>query len=202
MQKWVPYTIAAVLGVGVAVLAFGPGTESGSEAQPISTTDATEVERTVENVGKTRYERTPEEVVADALANPAPPPGTLRPQNQAEIAHAARLARPFNQHTAYVGAFWNMGARLLKDHPELQQEFAAMVKELREQARLENEDLDIPAAIAKERALVARARVVAAGDTELTGVLDYLDESTQAVLDGTDPTAVLKPKQKAAAAGR
>lgn len=200
MKNWLPYVVAAALGIGVALIAFGPGMGGGGSSSTSVSDDVEKVEKKVENVDNPRYLRTPEQVVADAKANPPPPPGTLRPQNKAEIEHAARLARPFNQHHAYVGAFWNRAAQLtVKDNPELSKECGAMARYLRDQGNLADDAIDVSGTIAKEKALTAKVRAVAGGNTELIGVLEYIDESGQAVLDGKDPTTVLKPSQKAAA---
>ncbi|MDP2305965.1 MAG: hypothetical protein Q8P18_08050 [Pseudomonadota bacterium] len=202
MKKWLPYVVAAVLGIGVAVLAFGPGLGGGPSTAttagdlPEKLEDGGRSVRTINNPGQGR---TAEDVVADARANPLPPPGTLRPQNKAEIEHAARLARPFNQHHAYVGAFWNRAAQLVgKENPDLAKECGAMGRYLRDQGNLPDDSIDISGTIAKEKSLADKVRATAAGNTELIGILDYIEESGQAVLDGKDPTTVLKPSQKAA----
>lgn len=209
MKKWLPYIVAAVLGVGVAVVAFGPGLSSSPKPKA-ETTVAPEKKktRTAVNMGSDGFDlvrteeeaKTPAEVVADGKANPPPPPGTLRPMNAAEIAHKARLDRPFNQHYAYVASFWNHTARLVGGtNPELMREASAMARYMRDQGNLDGEELDVNAAIAKERALVEKIRAAGIESPVLDGVLDYIDESAQAVLDGKDPTTVLKPSQKAAA---
>lgn len=197
MKNWLPYVVAAVLGIGVAVLAFGPGMGGGSSAD--APDKVAKVERKVETLGNRRDGRTAEEIVADAKANPLPPPGTLRPQNKAEIEHSARLARPFNRHYAHVGSFWNRAAQLTgKEHPELSAECGAMGRYLRDQGNLADDLIDVSGTIAKEKALAAKVRAAANANEELIGILEYIDESGQAVLDGKDPTTVLKPSQKAA----
>jgi len=214
MQKWLPYLVAAVLGIGVAVVAFGPGMGSAPKERPAKAEKADKGEkkvRTVVDMGadgmdlvRTEGEtKTPAEVVAEGRANPIPPSGTLRPMNEGEIAHAARLARPFNQHFAYVSAFWNRAAQLTgAAGSDLSRECSQMTRLLRDQGNLDDADMDVAGTIAKEKALVARIRSGVPSTPELEGVLTYIEESGQAVLDGKDPTTVLKPKQKAAAAGQ
>ncbi|MFN7145472.1 MAG: hypothetical protein ACK4YP_16985 [Myxococcota bacterium] len=209
MKKWLPYIVAAVLGVGVAVVAFGPGMSTSPKPKAETTAPPAEKKvRTAVNMGDDGFDlvreegevKTPAEVVEEAKANPPPPPGTLRPQNAAEIAHSARLERPFNKHYAYVASFWNHTARLVGGtHPDLMREASAMSRYMRDQGNLDGEELDVNAAIAKEKALVEKIRAAGIESPELDGVLDYIDESAQAVLDGKDPTTVLKPSQKAAA---
>ncbi len=212
MKKWLPYIVAAVLGIGVAVVAFGPGMGGASKEAPAKAEKPgkrkvqTAVDMGKDGVDVVRTEgetKTPAEVIAEGRANPPPPPGTLRPMNQAEIDHQARLARPFNQHYAYVAAFWNRAAQLAGPaDSDLSRECSAMSRYLRDQGNLENEELDVAAVIAKEKALAAKVRAAVPGNEELGGVLDYIEESGQAVLDGQDPTKVLKPSQKKAAAGQ
>lgn len=206
MKKWIPYVVAAVLGLGVALLAFGPGSGEDVSTKPDAKVAKRTVERTVTSSEAlppgSRHERTDmtaEERVADALANPPPPPGTLRPQNQAEIDHAARLARPYNKHLAHVGAFWKRAAQLVGTaEPELAKECLDMASYMREQSRLNDGEIDVPSIIAKEQALATRLAGANIGNQELEGVVSYIQESSQAVLDGKDPTTVAKPGQAAA----
>jgi hypothetical protein len=208
MKKWLPYVVAAVLGVGVAVVAFGPGMSGDGKEKPAKQAKregrdgkAEKKSVTQKDMGADGFDithvegetRTPAEIVAEAKANPPPPPGTLRPMNEAEIKHEARLARPFNQHYAYVASFWNQAARLVGPaDSDISRECSAMARYLRDQGNL-NEELDVAAAIAKEQALIAKVRSSAPGNSELDAVLNYIQASSQAVLDGNDPTAVPKP---------
>jgi hypothetical protein len=207
MNKWIPYVIAAALGLGVALLAFGPGMRSS--AKP-ATPEKAEQDADKKPSGRKDFgdkgfavfrkeddTRTSEEVVADARANPPPPPGTLRPQNKAEIEHAARLARPFNQHYAYVASFWGRTAQLVGGaDPALAKECSAMSRYLRDQGNLDDDGIDIAGTIEKEKALVAKVRGASDASDELTGVLDYIEASGKAVIDGQDPTTVPKPSAR------
>jgi hypothetical protein len=203
MKKWLPYVIAVVLGVGVAVLAFGPGSSGKGKGKKAPeekqlqgpTSYGDQGSSVISVVGDTR---TPADVVADGKAHPLPEPGTLRPLNQSEIDQAAKLARPFNKHYAYVAAFWNRAAQLVgPTDKELLSECSAMAKYLRDQGRLADADLDPAAVIAKEKALTTKIRGSVSGNSELDGVLNYIDASGQAVLDGNDPTTVPKPAKPA-----
>ncbi|MDP2313903.1 MAG: hypothetical protein Q8P41_13435 [Pseudomonadota bacterium] len=212
MKKWLPYVVAAVLGLGVAILAFGPGMGGGdsTEKPPVAAKGDKKKVQTV-NFGEDGTAiarspdetRTPAEIVEEAKANPPPPPGTLRPQNKAEIEHSARLARPFNQHFAHVSAFWSRAAQLTgKDNPDLARECSAMSRYMRDQGNLNDDAIDIAGTIAKEQALAEKLRAAADGNEELVGVADYITEASQAVLDGKDPTLVQKPSAKKASAGQ
>lgn len=210
MKKWLPYLVAAVLGIGVAFVAFNPG---GKEEAPAASEKEPKKKKTVRtsvdmgadgfDLARTEDEaKTPAEVVAEGRANPLPPPGTLRPLNESEIKHQARLARPYNQRYAYVAAFWNRSAQLIgPTDMELARECSEMARYMRDQGNLDDRDLDVGAAFDKERALVAKLRAADPGNTELDGVLGYIEETMAAVVAGEDPTKVVKPHKKAAQGG-
>jgi hypothetical protein len=201
MKKWLPYVLAAV-GVGVAIVAFGPDTAKAPKKEKAER--AEKVRKTVEvrdfgadgvRLGDdpSTEGRTPAEVVAEAKTREIPPPGTLRPLNESEIAHQARLARPYNKRQAHVSSFWMRATQIVgaKD-PALAEECAAISRYLREQGNL-NEELDPAAAVQKELALVQKLRAVDPGNAELVGILDYIDATGNALLSGQDPLAVEKP---------
>ena len=73
-----------------------------------------------------------------------------------------------------------------------------MASYMREQSRLNDGEIDVPSIIAKEQALATRLSGANIGNQELEGVVSYIQESSQAVLDGKDPTTVAKPGQAAA----
>ncbi len=197
MRKWLPYVLAAVLGVGVAVLGFGPRTAGSGKERP---------ERTGPSARAPLGEAPPKEpgvvLAGDGSGTegpedepPAlPPPGTLRPQNKAEIAHSARLARPFNKHFDYTSSWWQRAGQLIgAEHPALAGEAGQIVKLLREQSKKDDDQLDQTAVIAREHVLIAKVRAAGVRSPELDKVLTYLQESGQAVLDGQDPAKVVKP---------
>ena len=200
MKNWLPYLVAAVLGIGVAVVAFGPGTGAPPPSPSPEATDEKPGRKVVSygeagaRVGDDGTEsRTPEQVVSDARARELPEPGTLRPLNESEIAHKARLARPYNQRGAHVSSFWNRATQIVGTGDKaLAAECSAMARYLRDQGNL-NEELDAQAAITKELALVAKLRGVDPKNGELTLILDYLEASGNAILKGEDPLAVTKP---------
>lgn len=201
MNKWIPYVVAAVIGLGVAFVAFMPS--APKEKAKVAKVEKAEKPTKIVNMGDDGVDinraedatKTPAQVVQEAKDNPPPPPGTLRPMNEGEIRQAARLERPFNKHTAHASSFWNQAGRLLGSaNPDLAQEVQAMVRYLRDQA---NEDeIDAAAIIAREKALTAKIRAGGFQDAQLDGILTYIDESGQAVLDGKDPTTVVKPTKK------
>lgn len=202
MNKWIPYVVAAVIGLGVAFVAFMPGAPKEKPAK-VEKVEKVEKSTRVVDMGKDGVDvvhsddetKTPAQRVQEAMDNPPPPPGTLRPMNEGEIRQAARLERPYNKHVAYTASFWNQGARLISSaNPDLAQEVSAMVRYLRDQS---NEDeIDAAAIVAREKALTAKIRAAGFQDAQLDGILDYIDASGQAVLDGSDPTTVVKPTKK------
>ena len=202
MNKWIPYVVAAVIGLGVAFVAFLPSASKDKPAK-IEKTVKTEKVGKIVNMGKDgasiartdEETRTPAQIVEEAKANPPPPPGTLRPMNEGEIRQQSRLDRPFNKHIAHTSSFWNQAARLVSSaNPDLAQEISAMSRYLRDQS---NEDeIDDKVIVAREKELTAKLRAAGFNDAQLDGILTYIEESGQAVLDGTDPTLVAKPTKK------
>lgn len=202
MKKWLPYVLAAVLGIGVAFVAFGPDKTKAPKKEKVEKAETVRKTLEVRDFGEggvrvgddpSADTRTPAEVVAEAKTREIPPPGTLRPMNESEIAQQARLARPYNKRQAHVSSFWMRATQIVgaKD-PALAEECAAMSRYLREQGNL-NEELDANAAVQKELELVKQLRAVDPNNAELDSILDYIDATGNAVLSGQDPLAVEKP---------
>lgn len=195
MKKWLPYLLAVVLGLGVAVLAFGPGMSTpkkakGDRHKKIAEQVTSPMEGEERGLSRSRDGKDDEVEVGKEI----PPDGTLRPMNKSEIEQAAKLERPLNQHFAYVSAFWNRATQLSgPPGSELSRECSAMNRYLRDQSNLGDTALDVNAVLTKELELVAKVREQAPQNEELTGVLDYIQASAEAVRDGKDPTAVPKP---------
>lgn len=124
---------------------------------------------------------------------PPPPPGTIRPMNPAEIAQQTRMARPYNVHVNYVSAWWGRAAQLLlTSNPELEKEIEALTKTLQAGTKLNEGEIDIPALLAQESAVLEKLKA-AANTPELKEIVTYLSASLEVTLAGGDPTAVPKP---------
>jgi hypothetical protein len=196
MKKWLPYIIAAVIGLGVAVLAFGPGMSTptkkarGERHKKVAEQVTAPMEGEEQGLSRSR-DGEPKEV---EVGKEIPPDGTLRPLNKSEIEQNAKLERPLNKHFAYVNAYWNRATQLAgPGGSEISRECAAMARYLRDQSNLSDSALDSNAVISKELELVGKVRQTAPPSEELTAVLDYIQASAEAVRDGGDPTTVPKP---------
>lgn len=199
MRKWLPYVLAAVVGIGLAVVLLLPGSGGGGKGGGGGTAGGARTSTTTS--GGAGGEGTPVDRMkptdpARASTDPPPPPGTLRPMNPAEEAQQKRESRAFNQHTNRVQSYWLQAARLMTGQPELAAECKAMMEYVREQSRLDEGELDQNAVITKELELVKKAREATSGNPELAGILDYIDSSANAVIQGGDPTLVPKPSEK------
>ncbi|MSP54591.1 MAG: hypothetical protein EXR69_03155 [Myxococcales bacterium] len=200
MKKWLPYIVAAVLGVGVAVLMFLPDTSTGNK----SSSDPAEKPRMVTKVvdGKmTMNGGTPdapsdaERISADrAKGVLAPEPGSLRPLNEGELARADRAARPFNKHYKLVAPFWSiMGTMVGPTDPEVARECAAMDLYLRDQSKLADDDLNAEEALQNELALEKKVRTLGIANDKLNSYLDYINNSAHTTIQGGDPSTIVKP---------
>ncbi|MFZ5480701.1 MAG: hypothetical protein ACOZNI_28325 [Myxococcota bacterium] len=192
MKRWLPWVLAGIVGIAVAVLLFGPGLGGGEDA-PAEVAKA-EKPRKKRTSGAERETLTAEERVLEARENPPPPPGTLRPMNQAEIELAARLERPFNKHYAYTQSWWMKAAQLTAKHdPALAAEVAEMERILRDQSNLNDGEADLAGTLQKELDLVRKVKAADLGDPELDRVLGYIEQSAGVALQGGDPSTVPKP---------
>lgn len=202
MKRWLPYVVALVVGVGLVVAFLLAPTESEGarrSAKPAATQATDEPQaRGVTSTKKVKTvfkdaEGNPIEAVVPDVTDP-PPPGTLRPLNEAEIAHQERLKRPFNVHFAHVHAFWNLAARYVGPHdPALMKECQDMGRFLLDQSRLGMDELNTEEAIRAELALEQKLRAAGIDDPKLGMVLDYINSSASTVLQGGDPAGVPKP---------
>jgi hypothetical protein len=200
VKKGLPYVVAGLVGILVAVLLFGPGMSEPERKErapkptrAASREEAPAAETRTEAPEEEEKPKTSEEVVRAYRENPPPPPGTLRPMNQAEIEQEARLARGFNQHYAYVASWWTRAAQIvMKKDPELGGQIAALEQTLRDQSNLN--EIDEFAVITQERALIRELQASELDSPELDAILSYIDQSAGVVLQGGDPTTVPKPK--------
>ncbi len=199
MKKWIPYIVAAFLGLGVAALMFMPDTATEAP-KPKSTkpvTTVTKEKTTIQQVhdGDPDAQTITERVAAERAGGILPPePGTLRPLNEGEIALAARKARPFNKHYLGVAPFWNrLGPLVGPTDMAVAKECAAMELYLRDQSKLESEDLNIDEVLNQELALEKKIRTLGIDNPELTEILDYINNSAHTTIQGGDPSTITRP---------
>ena len=200
MKKWIPYIVAAVLGLGVAVLMFLPDTSTGKKAsddpaeKPGIVTKVVDGKMTM-NGGTPDAPSDAERIAASRASGVlAPEPGSLRPLNEGEIARNERAARPFNKHYKLVAPFWSiMGTMVGATDPEVAKECAAMDLYLRDQSKLGDDDLNAEEALRNELALEKTVRTLGLDDDKLTSYLDYINNSANTTIQGGDPTLIVKP---------
>lgn len=203
MKKWIPYIIAAVLGVGVAVVMFLPDTSSSKSKadKPAKSTVITKIDKdgmSMKRVPEGGDPSAPSDAdrIAANRANGVLPaePGTLRPLNEGEIAHAARTARSFNKHYVGVAVYWNrLGPLVGGTDPALAKECAQMDLYLRDQSKLSDDELNATDVITKELQLEKKVRTLGIDNPDLTAILDYINNSANTTLQGGDPTTITKP---------
>lgn len=198
MKKWLPYIVAAVLGVGVAALMFMPETSTGSKTTEVEPT--AKVSRTIDDKGMTMKRvqdgqdpSLPPAAVA-AAADGSPAPGTLRPLSPGEIAHQERRERPFNQHYMAVAPYWNKIAPMIgPTNMAFAKECSQMELYLRDQSKLVSDELDVNGTIEKEKQLEKKIRSLGIQNDELNSILDYIHLSADTVIQGGDPTSIARP---------
>lgn len=199
MPKWLPYALAVVAGLVAVVLMFGPGLGEEPEEEPVAGGEGAE-RRVVTRAGGDEApggEATAETPEGEIL-RPAPP-GTLRPMNKGESEALARRERPINKHYYHTSSSWVRLSQVLSKagEKELAGDAGQISTFLQDQIRRGDDTLDVGATIARERDVIAKVRASgAASDAEVASILDYLDASTQAVLDGRDPSDIPKPTAK------
>lgn len=199
MKKWIPYVVAVLVAVVIAAVMF----LSPTTAEPTPSADAPAAKATTTTTSTGSSKKQVKSVFKDDQGNPlmmdvptgeAPPPGTLRPMSESELANQARRERPFNKHFARVGAFWNITARLVGPHDaEVSKEAQEMARYLRDQSRLSDEELAVSDVLQKELALEQKIRALGIQDDNLSKALDYINNSANSVIQGGDPAAVPKP---------
>lgn len=190
MKKWLPYLLAAAVGIGVAVLMFLP-----EEAPVGSGKVSTEAPAAQPGAGEAPMADLAPSDPSSYRPDRPPPPGTIRPMNEAEVRQQTREARPFNAHTNRVQTWWQLASReLYSNNPELATEARDMMTFVREQSRLDDGDVDIAAVVAKELALERKIRESGAVGTRLGLILDYINSSANTVIQGGDPAAIPRPE--------
>lgn len=191
MKKWLPYVVAIGIGLAVAALMFLPGTGTPPAADaPTPEPEATTRPSRTTGPMSQLAAKDPEK----ASPEPPPPPGTIRPMNDAEIKQQAREARPFNAHTNRVQTWWQMAAKDLSSvDPDLSKEARDMMTFVREQSRLNDDEVNIDAVIQQELDLERKIRARGDNSARLTAILDYINSSANSVIQGGDPAAIPKP---------
>jgi hypothetical protein len=201
MKKWLPYLIAAAVGVAIAVFMFMPTTSTPKKEEVAREPTVSRTTTTSSGEPMSAIEKLEARDPAKASPEPPPPPGTLRPMNQAEIEQQAREARPFNAHTNRVQSYWLQASKELSAvDADLAREAQGMMMYVREQSRLNDSELTLEEVIAKELALEKKIRERGFDNTKLTGILDYINSSANAVIQNGDPTKIPTPSQAAAGA--
>ncbi len=200
LKKWLPYIVAAVLGIGVAVLMFMPDTATAPKKAADKPAGRPTIAAKVENGltlngGDGPTQSDAQRILAERLAGTPPPdPSTLRPQNAGELAHAERSARPFNVHYKLVAADWSsMAALVAPTSPDLAKECSAMDLYLRDQSKLADADLNTEEAIRNELALEKKIYALNIDNPALKSKLDYVNNVANTVFQGGDPAAIPKP---------
>lgn len=200
MKKWLPYIVAAVLGVGVAVIMFMPETSTSKVKtdKPAKATTVTKIDKdgmTMKRVPEGADPAAPsraEQILADRAAGIAPPPpGPLTPTDQARLDKASRS---FNKHYTAVAVYWNrLGPLVSAADPAVAKECQQMDLYLRDQSKLATDDLNVTDVITKELQLEKKVRTLGIDNPDLTAMLDYINNSANTTLQGGDPSTITRP---------
>ncbi len=194
MKKWLPYVLAVVVGVGVAALMFLPSTSTPLDGSPEGTVAASGARTSTRTTNGPMADLAPKDPLK-ASPEPPPPPGTIRPMNEAEVLQQARESRPLNAHTNRVQTWWQMAAKdLTSVDPDLAKEARAMMTFVREQSRLNDDEVNVDDVIKQELDLERKIRARGDNSPRLSAILDYINSSANSVLQGGDPTLVVKPE--------
>jgi hypothetical protein len=196
MRKVIPYVIAAVLGLGGAFYLLresptAPAPDAGKAA----------VEKTPVRAAPSNGAEAPSEfqlggaVDNRVTAAQAPPEGTLRPMNQAEIAQKTRAERPFNKRYDNVSAFWRILAKdLYASDKELAKQCGEMEMALR--GRSNQDEVNVKETLDAEIALARKVRSAVGANADLLPLLTYIEKSAEAVQKGEDPMKVPRPSKE------
>ncbi len=194
MRKVLPYVVAAALGLGGAFFLLREATP------PAPAPEATGVGATPVRTTVSKGADEPGEVQLGAEARPvtaasAPPEGTLRPMNQAELAQKARAERPFNKRYDNVSAFWRILAKdLYASDKELAKQCAEMEMALR--GRSNQDEVNVKETLDAEVALAKTVRSAVGANAELLPLLTYIEKTADAVQKGEDPMKVPRPSKE------
>ena len=194
MKKWLPYVIAAVLGLAAAVLMFMPetATKPSSTAAGANSTSKSKMIRKSTPEGFKMWEG--KEGDDPNVVPAARPPGTPNELSPGQVAQAERRARPFNQHYLAVAPYWNKIAPMIgPTDMNVAKQCSEMELFLLDHSKLSSEDMDVSGSLEKELQLEKKIRTLAIDNPELTQILDYINNSANTVIQGGDPTAIPKP---------
>lgn len=200
MKKWLPYLVAAVLGVGVAVIMFMPETSTSKAKgeKPAKSTTVTKIDKDgmsmkrVPEGGDPTAPSRAEQILADRAAGIAPPPpGPLTPTDQARLDKASRS---FNKHYTSVAVYWNrLGPLVSAADPAVAKECQQMDLYLRDQSKLATDELNVTDVLTKELQLEKKVRTLNIDNPDLTAMLDYINNSANTTLQGGDPSTITRP---------
>jgi len=200
MKKWLPYLVAAVLGVGVAVIMFMPETSTSKAKgeKPAKATTVTKIDKDGMSMKRVPEDGDPaapsraEQILADRAAGIAPPPpGPLTPTDQARLDKASRS---FNKHYTSVAVYWNrLGPLVSAADPAVAKECQQMDLYLRDQSKLATDDLNVTDVLTKELQLEKKVRTLNIDNPDLTAMLDYINNSANTTLQGGDPSTITRP---------
>ena len=200
MKKWLPYLIAAVLGVGVAVIMFLPDTSTtkSNGDKPAKSTAVTKIDKEGMSMKRVPEGADPaapsraEQLMADRKAGIAPPPpGPLTATDQARLEKATRS---FNKHYTGVAVYWNrLGPLVSAADPAVAKECQQMDLYLRDQSKLPDDDLNVTDVLTKELQLEKKVRTLNIDNADLTAMLDYINNSANTTLQGGDPSTITRP---------
>lgn len=192
MKKWLPIAVAGLVGVIVAGILLMPSDDATTPPPSAAsmTTPANNPSRTTEP--PTARGGTPVSTAEEPPTEATPEPA--RPPNQAEVEADERSARPFNQHYYNVSAFWNQTIRLVaQGNPALGQEVRDLTKYMRDVSRLNDDEVSVNEALQKELDVITKIRS-SVSDPKVTPILDYIEASAKAAMQGQDPTQIAKPR--------
>ncbi len=193
MRKVLPYVAAAALGLGGAFFLLRE-----SPLEPVPGATSAPVDKAAVRSAPSSGADTPAEVQPEAnvplTAAAAPPEGTLRPMNQAELAQKARAERPFNKRYDNVSAFWRILAKdLYASDKELAKQCGDMEMALRGRSNLD--EVNVKDTLDAEVALARTVRAAVGANAELLPLLTYIEKTAEAVQKGEDPMKVARPSK-------
>jgi len=168
MKKWLPYLVAAVLGVGVAVIMFMPETSTSKAKgeKPAKATTVTKIDKDGMSMKRVPEDGDPaapsraEQILADRAAGIAPPPP---------------------------------GPLVSAADPAVAKECQQMDLYLRDQSKLATDDLNVTDVLTKELQLEKKVRTLNIDNPDLTAMLDYINNSANTTLQGGDPSTITRP---------
>lgn len=191
MKKWLPYVVAVVVALVAVGLLMRP---TGSSSEGTAPEAAKTTKTTTTTVSSSAEAEAPTE------AAPTTPEGATpdRATTPAELANAARQARPFNQHVDLVASFWGVAGKTASNegHTELAAEMDKMIDYLRTQRRQNDDSLDVAGVLQQEIALAEKVKGAGLADPMIPGMMGYIIDTAKVTLAGGDPRTVTRPTRE------